>query len=161
MIEIEEFRDIPGYEGMYEVSNLGRVKNVETGRILKPGKDSRGYLQAGLYKNGIVRKFLIHRLVAQSFIQNPNNYPEINHRDEDKTNNAVSNLEWCTRDYNNNYSLAKPVLQYDLLGNLIKEWPSASKVEEELGIWQTSISACCVGRTGYNSAGGYTWKFKN
>ena len=161
MIEIEEFRDIPGYEGMYEVSNLGRVKNVETGRILKPGKDRYGYLKVVLCKNGTRKTIKVHRLVALTFLPNPNNYPEVNHRDEDKTNNTVDNLEWCTRDYNNNYSLAKPVLQYDLLGNFIREWPSASKVEEETGIWQTSISACCLGRYGFKTAGGYLWKFKN
>ena len=159
MIEIEEFRDIPGYEGVYEVSNLGRVKNVETGRILKPGKDRGGYLLVDLSKNGIRKTVRVHRLVALSFLSNPNNLPEINHRDENRTNNTVDNLEWCTRDYNINYSQSKPVLQFDLNGNFIREWPSTVKVEEETGIWQTSISACCLGKR--NSAGGYTWKYKN
>ena len=164
MIEIEEFRDIPGYEGMYEVSNLGRVKNVETGRILKPGKDRYGYLQLVLSKNGIMKTIKVHRLVAQAFLPNPNNYPQVNHRDEDKTNNTIDNLEWCDAKYNINYGtrterVCKPVLQYDLLGNFIREWPSIRKVEEKLGINNGNISMCCIGNR--KSAGGYIWRFKN
>lgn len=157
MIEIEEFRDIPGYEGMYEVSNLGRVRR--DGKILKPSKNKKGYLQVSLCKNGTKKNARIHRLVAQSFISNPQNLPQINHKDEDKTNNAVENLEWCDSKYNNNYSLSKPVLQYDLLGNFIREWPSMIKVEEELGIYNSSISQCCLGNL--KSAGGFIWKYKN
>lgn len=157
MIEIEEFRDIPGYEGLYEVSNLGRVRR--NGKILKPSKNKKGYLQVSLCKNGTKKNARIHRLVAQSFISNPQNLPQINHKDEDKTNNAVENLEWCDSKYNNNYSLSKPVLQYDLLGNFIREWPSMIKVEEELGIYNSSISQCCLGNL--KSAGGFIWKYKN
>ena len=157
MIEIEEFRDVPGYEGTYEVSNLGRVRR--NGKILRPRKDNWGYLQLDLYKNGIKRRFLVHRLVAQAFLPNPNKYPQVNHRDENKSNNTVDNLEWCTSQYNINYSQAKPVLQFDLQGNFIREWPSGTKVEEELGIYQQSISSCCSGSR--HTAGGYTWKYKN
>lgn len=157
MIEIEEFRDIPGYEGLYEVSNLGRVRR--NGKILKPSKNKKGYFQVSLCKNGTKKNARIHRLVAQSFISNPQNLPQINHKDEDKTNNAVENLEWCDSKYNNNYSLSKPVLQYDLLGNFIREWPSMIKVEEELGIYNSSISQCCLGNL--KSAGGFIWKYKN
>lgn len=152
---IEEWRDIVGYEGLYEISNWGRVRR--NGKIIKPGKNNLGYLQVALYKNGLQKHALIHRLVALAFLPNPNNYPEVNHRDEDKTNNAVENLEWCTRKYNANYSLAKPILQFDLQGNFIREWPSVSKVEEEMGI--THISSCCSGK--YNTAGGFIWRFKN
>ena len=155
----EEFRDVPGYEGVYEVSNLGRVKNIETGRILKPFKDTNGYLILKLSKDGTRRTVKVHRLVALAFLPNPQNLPQVNHKDENKTNNAVSNLEWCTAGYNVNYSQSKPVLQFDLQGNFIKEWPSTVKVEEELGIYQTNISKCCLGKR--NSAGGYLWKFKN
>ena len=168
MIEIEEFRDIPGYEGVYEVSNLGRVKNVETGRILKPGKITTGYLQVNLCKNGTRRKALIHRLVAYAFLSNPKNLPQVNHKDEDKTNNTVDNLEWCDCQYNINYGtrnerliekMGKPVLQFDLQGNFIREWPGVRKVEEELGINNGNISMCCIGNR--KTAGGYLWKFKN
>ena len=101
MIEKEEFRDIPGYEGLYEVSNLGRVRR--NGRILKPLKHRDGYLKIDLNKQGIRKGVYIHRLVGLAFIPNPDNLPCINHKDEDKTNNTVKNLEWCTREYNNNY----------------------------------------------------------
>lgn len=158
---IEEWKDISGYEGLYEVSNLGRVRR--NGKILKPLKDS-GYLRAHLSKNGIAKKVLIHRLVAFAFIPNPNNYPEINHKDEDKTNNTVENLEWCSREYNINYGtrnerVSKPVLQYDRLGNFIREWPSGLKAEEELGINNGNISSCCSGKV--KTAGGFVWRFKN
>lgn len=158
MIDIEEFRDVPGYEGMYEVSNFGRVRR--NGKILKPF-NNYGYLRVDLFKNGIVRKFLIHRLVAQAFIPNPKNLPQVNHKDEDKTNNCVENLEWCDAKYNINYSKAKPVLQFDREGNFIKEWPSALKVEEELGIYHSNISNCCLGRYGLKTTGGFIWKYKN
>lgn len=170
MIDIEEFRDVPGYEGTYEVSNLGRIRRNE--KILRPIKNKDGYLLVNLCKNGIMRKARIHRLVAYAFIPNPQNLPCINHKDEDKTNNAVNNLEWCTYEYNTNYGtrneragekisekLSKPVLQFDLNGSIIKEWPSTIKVEEELGINQGSISHCCLGHR--NSAGGFIWKYKN
>lgn len=159
MIEIEEFRDIPGYEGVYEVSNLGRVRR--NGKILKPGKNRDGYLLVSLSKNGIRKTVRVHRLVALSFLSNPNNLPEINHRDENRTNNTVDNLEWCTRDYNINYSQAKPVLQYDLQGNFIREWPSMIKIERETGINRHDISQCCLGLYHHKTAGGYLWKYKN
>jgi len=154
---IEEFRDVVGYEGLYEVSDWGRIRR--NGKILKPVKDTKGYFQVDLYKNGIKKRALIHRLVAYAFISNPDNLPQINHRDENKTNNTVDNLEWCDNKYNTNYSHSKPVLQYDRLGNFIREWSSAKKVEEELGICNSSISSCCSGK--YNSAGGFVWRFKN
>lgn len=166
---IEEWREVPGYEGLYEVSDLGRIRR--NGKILKPFKDRYGYFQVSLCKNGIMRTFTIHRLVAYAFINNPNNYPEINHKDEDKTNNAVYNLEWCTHDYNMNYGtrnaraaerisekLSKPILQFDRDGNFIREWPSAKKVNEETGIDNSHISKCCLG--GRNTAGGFVWRFK-
>jgi len=162
---IESWNDVVGYEGLYEVSNLGRIKR--NGRILKPGKDRHGYLQIVLYKNGIYKRFYIHRLVAYAFIPNPTNLPIINHKDEIPTNNAVNNLEWCTSQYNANYGTrnermaknkSKPVLQYDLNGNFIREWPSGLKVEEELGIDQGNISSCCLGKI--KTAGGFVWRFK-
>ena len=158
MIEIEEFRDIPGYEGMYEVSNLGRIRR--NGKILKPSKSNWGYLKLVLFKNGTRKTVLVHRLVAYAFIPNPQNLPQINHKDEDKTNNSVDNLEWCDNKYNANYSHSKPVLQYDKTGNFIREWPSARKVEEETGIYNSNISQCCLGKR-YKTVGGFVWKYKN
>lgn len=167
MLLSEEWKEIKDYEN-YEISNLGRVRNKKTGRILKPGKTRKGYLRVGLWKNGIKKLISVHRLAALAFLSNPNNYPEINHKDEDKTNNTVDNLEWCTREYNNNYGTRtqrfiekknKPVLQFDRLGNFIKEWASATKVYEELGVHQGNISLCCSGNR--SSAGGYVWRYKN
>lgn len=161
---IEEWRDVPGYEGLYEVSDQGRVRR--NGKILKPQTERWGYLHVFLSKNGIQKWGKVHRLVASAFLPNPQNLPQVNHKDEDKTNNAVSNLEWCDGKYNANYGtrnerVSKPVLQFDRDGNFIREWPSASKVEEETGIYQQNISRCCLGRYGFKTAGGFVWRYKN
>ena len=116
----EIWRPIEGYEGLYEVSNTGRVKSLnryvkgkgesyslQKGRVLSPGKDKNGYLFVILTCNGKRKMFLVHRLIAQTFILNPDNLPQVNHKDEDKSNNRVENLEWCTAKYNNNYGTRK------------------------------------------------------
>ena len=99
----EIWKDIKGYEGLYQVSNLGRVKNKRRNRLLKLRLERNGYLRVSLYKNSKVSCKFVHRLVAQNFIPNPNNLEYVNHKDEDKSNNDASNLEWCTRRYNNSY----------------------------------------------------------
>ena len=104
----EEWRPVKGYEGLYEVSNFGRVKSLNynhTGKekILKPFKRKDGYLQVILCRNGKGKMFSVHRLVASAFLPNPNNLPQVNHKDEVKTNNCVSNLEFCDCKYNINY----------------------------------------------------------
>lgn len=109
MIELEEWRDVKGYEDLYQVSNLGRVKSLKDNhgnyreKILKPGNSGRGYLQVVLSKEGESKSFLVHRLVTQAFLDNPNNYTQVNHKDENPRNNRVNNLEWCDRKYNINY----------------------------------------------------------
>lgn len=120
MISIEVWKDVVGYEGLYEVSSKGSVRSVSayrpfttqkqttkryhSGKVLKPVFDGRGlYQQVSLSKEGVSKKFLIHRLVASAFIPNPNGLPEVNHKDENKTNNAIENLEWCDHIYNNSY----------------------------------------------------------
>lgn len=103
VIGVEEWRVIEGYEN-YAISNYGNVKNIKTNYQLKTRVNSyTGYVQIGVRKDGKAKTFNVHRLVALAFIQNPTNLPEVNHRDEDKTNNQVSNLEWCDREYNANY----------------------------------------------------------
>ena len=99
---MEEWKNIIGYEGLYEVSNKGNVRNVRRNKLLRLQKN-QGYIRVALSKNGIKTWLRVHRLVAQAFIENPDNLPEINHLDEDKANNSVDNLEWCDRSYNNNY----------------------------------------------------------
>lgn len=110
------WKDIEGYEGIYQISNFGEVMrlmsydsrhHLRNSKILKQRKNSEGYMIVGLHKNGKEKKFLVHRLVAQAFISNPKNYPEINHIDENKHNNFASNLEWCNREYNVNYGNAQ------------------------------------------------------
>lgn len=109
---MEEWKDIVGYEGLYQVSTLGRVKSLARkdprghqlkGKYLKPNKDTQGYYRVSLSKDGIVCRKGIHRLVAETFIDNPCDYPQVNHKDEQPTNNQVDNLEWCTAEYNTNY----------------------------------------------------------
>ena len=167
----EVWKDVKDYEGHYQVSDKGRVRSLKFGkeRILKPRRDGWGYLQVNFCKNGEQKKFKVHRLVAQTFILNPNNLTEVNHRDEDKTNNKVENLEWCSSKYNSNYGtrtqrqsekmtngkLSKPVLQYTLDGEFLKEWKSTHDVERNLGYAHTNISACCLGK--YKYAYGFVW----
>ena len=109
---IEEWRPIEGYEGLYEVSSYGRVRSLDKydsmnrflrGRILRLFTDGLGYLRAQLYSNSKRKSFLVHRLVAQAFIPNPDNLPQVNHRDENPSNDNVDNLEWCDGKYNVNY----------------------------------------------------------
>ena len=167
----EIWKNIDGYEGLYQVSNLGRVKSLNyrrTGkeRILKPGTDKGGYLYVFLYKNGKQKPFSIHRLVAKAFIPNPNKKPEVNHKDEDKTNNCLTNLEWMTRKDNLNYGThnermaktkSKSVIQYSLKGEFIRKWPSVIQIERNLGFLSSNISQCCNEKN--KSSYGYIWKF--
>ena len=161
---------INGYGGLYEVSDQGRVKSIGYGkeRILRPGRNGRGYLKVGLHRNGECKWYDMHRLVAQAFIPNPQNLPEVNHKDENKTNNSVQNLEWCDSKYNNNYGtrnqrmaekLSKPILQYTKSGKLVREWKSTRDVERNLGYFHNSISNCCNGKL--KSAYNFIWKFKD
>ena len=111
MIEQEIWKDVKNYEGLYQISNLGRVKSMSKfagfsyrkERILKTSLDKDGYVKVTLCKNNRTRFLSIHRLLAECFIPNSNNYPQINHKDENKQNNDLSNLEWCTCKYNINY----------------------------------------------------------
>ena len=156
-MKIEYWKPVVGYEGLYEVSSFGRVRNVRTNRVLSPIVDRDGYLKVHLSKNGHPRKTFIHVIVSKAFIPNPNNYPCINHKDENKLNNCVENLEWCTVAYNNAYSKSKKVIQYTLDGQKIKEWPSTRCIEREIGYNSAFISKCCRGikKTAY----GFKWSY--
>ena len=189
-MENEIWKDIPEYEGLYQVSNLGRVKSLKRldkrnrivkEKILKHGIDTNGYHLVKLYKYDKPRTLKVHRLICQVFIQNPNNYTEVNHKDEDKSNNCVDNLEWCTRKYNVNYGNrtnkaknhpnckhrlgvlgkdnpnSKIVIQYTKDGEFIKSWNCTHEVERKLGVRSSSVSACARGNI--KSAGGFIWKY--
>lgn len=161
----EIWKDIPNYERLYQVSNLGRIKSLyySKEKILTPKIDKDGYLLINLYKNHKCQTFKIHRIVAQVFLNNSNNLPQINHKDENKQNNCVDNLEWCTHIYNQNYGnknnwCSKKVNQYDLNGNYIKTYSSLNKASKELNI-SNNIYLCCNGKV--KTCGGYIWKYVN
>ena len=156
-----------GYEKDYQISNYGRVKSLKRKKelILKPIPHYKGYCTIALSKHNKQKHYFIHRLVAIAFIPNPKNLPEINHKDENKQNNYVNNLEWCSRKYNMHYNgldkkrNSKKVIQYDKKGNLIKEWECIMEIERQLKINNSNICQCCKGN--YKTAGGYIWKYKN
>lgn len=177
----EIWKDIDNYIGKYQISNLGRVKSLPRNgticseRILKIQKDRKGYSYVSFHK----KKFKVHRLVAQAFIPNPTNKPEVNHIDENKENNIVENLEWNTSKENIAHSFKiglrknvdlkkvsqyarlkniKPIIQYDLLGNFIKKWESATEVQNCLGYKAQNVGACCLGK--YKKSNGFIWQFE-
>lgn len=160
---MEIWKDIKGYEGLYQVSNLGRVKSSK--KILSPSKTE--YLKVSLSKNGAQNTHYIHRLVAQAFIDNKSNLPFVNHIDENKHNNNVNNLEWCDNKYNLNYGNAQKkkaksqlrynVIQKDNKGNIVKVWESASQVATTLNYKKgTIMKSCQKGLKNY----GYFWEYK-
>lgn len=159
----EEYKDIEGYEGLYQVSNLGNVKSLDNDKerkdkILKPAKLKNGYLQVTLCKEGKRKIYKIHRLVAQTFIENPNNLPQINHKDEDKTNNHITNLEFCDRKYNCNYGTRNEKLSKQVIClETGVVYPSTMEVQRQLGFTHSTISKCCTGK--YKQAYGFHWKY--
>lgn len=177
---MEEWRNIEGYDD-YQVSNLGRVKRLDVidslghlrkERILKSGKDTKGYLRVSLWKNGKGKTFKVHRLVAQAFIDNPYNLPQVNHKDENPSNNRVENLEWCDAKYNLTYGsrikrvsdktingkLSKTVYQYSLDGEFVAEYPSVSEAARQLDCDIGCICHCCNGKQ--KTSYGYVWRYK-
>lgn len=164
----ENWITIKGFNDKYQINNMGRVKSLYFGkeRLLKPIKHTDGYLQVGLCKDGKRKKFYVHRLVAEAFLPNPDNLPQVNHKDEDKTNNCILNLEWCSASYNNNYlngqkrrgeKTSKTVNQYTKDGLLIASYPSTQEAQRQTGYDRGYISNCCNGK--YKSSYGYIWKY--
>ena len=178
-LDEEIWKDIPDY--LYQASNLGRIRSLDMnllgrnntyrtkkGIVLKQSFDKNGYLKVSL--NGKTKKS--HRIIAELFIDNPNNLPEINHIDGDKTNNKVDNLEWCTRQHNIKHSIDSglqatsetsvcsiKIMQFDKNNTFIKEYNSMREAEKETGISNATISKVCRGLG--KTAGGYKWKFSN
>lgn len=187
----EIWKDIEGYEGLYQVSNQGRVKSlareiirnrggtiytlIQKERILRYSDNTRGYLVVDLIKEGRQMKHYIHRLVAKTFLPNPNNMPEVNHKDEDKLNNCVDNLEWCSSSYNLKYGTrgkrisaskisshrcgGRSVKQMTLDGKEIARYDSVHFAEKATGINEASIYKVCKGTYDVVTAGGYRWSY--
>lgn len=180
----EIWKDIKGYEGLYQVSNLGRIKSLPRKlkiynqygftnkysctreKILKLQQDRHGYLRVCLSKYKNKKLLQVHRLVAQAFIPNTNDLPCVNHKNENKSDNHVDNLEWCTYKYNTNYGTCmKRVIdkqslyinQYDMNGVFIKTWKNINETSKILKINHANIISCCKNRR--KSAGGYIWKY--
>lgn len=182
----EIWKDVPEYEGLYQVSTYGNVKSLDRyvrsrwgtkkpvkGHLLKAEKTIHGYLQVSLCKPGLSRKrYKVHRLVAMAFIPNPQNLPQVNHKDEDKTNNRLDNLEWCDGFYNQRYGTCSERKHIKLINHPLKSikveqltkdgehidyYPSAKEAARQTGICQGNISCVCCGR--HSLAGGYKWKY--
>lgn len=183
----EEWRPVPGYEGSYQVSNLGRVRSLDRvvkskqgwkkfvkGVTMKQSIHHYGYPVVSLLKESHSKQYAVHILVARAFIPNPKGLPCVNHKDENKRNNNINNLEWCTLRYNNSYGTrvdrikasqmndpkkSKPVRQLTKDGHPINDYPSISEASRVLGICETAIASVCKGRKSYLTAGGYKWEF--
>ena len=188
----EEWEDIEGYENLYQVSNMGRVKSLGNGKsnksklkIMKTNLNHKGYPMISLCKDGKNKGYSVHRLVAKAFIPNPDNLPQVNHIDENKENNCVDNLEWCTNEYNHNYGTriervrqkqignpklktclgkfgkdhhtSKPIIQFTLDGELVKKWDNAACAEREEQFNSRSISRCCNGKR--HTHKDFIWEF--
>lgn len=158
----ETWIDVKGYEGLYKVSNYGRVKSNR--KILKNRNHTSGYLQVNLSKRGHSENKYIHRLVAEAFIDNPNNFSEVNHKDENKLNNRVDNLEWCSRQYNNTYGTKiKRTSENNYKKVLCVEtnttFNSIIEAAKTLNINAGNITLVCKGLR--KTAGSYHWKYFN
>lgn len=180
MSEEEIWKDIKGYEDKYQVSNLGRIKSLKDNKgksreiFLKFANNKQGYPFVNLYKDNKVKLYRVHRLVAEAFIPNPENLPQVNHINGKKTDNRVDNLEWCTQKENigkawkfglcksnliGNVNKRKKVAQIDLQNNVIKIWNSVTEASKTLNINATSIAKCARGEKHYNIVSGFKWKY--
>ena len=162
MVE-EVWKDVPDYEELYWVSNLGRVRSKRKVLKLIDGE----YLKVGLSKNGKQSTITVHRLVAKAFAKNNNNYNFVNHIDENKHNNIYTNLEWCTNIYNCNYGERNKkvsnsnskykIIQKDKNDNIIKIWNNIWEITHNTNYKKDNISCCCRGK--YKYAYGYKWEY--
>lgn len=167
----EIWKDVVGYEGLYKVSNLGRIMRTNNGIIKNQRLNPNRYWVVDLYKNKQQKTKSVHRLVAEAFIPNPDNKPCVNHIKPVTHNccdNTVENLEWCTFKENTRHAWkigrinknikSKKIIQYDLSGNFLKEWESEQEASRKTGTNQGNISNCCKGLI--NKTNGYIWRYK-
>lgn len=179
----EIWKDIKDYEGFYQVSNLGNVKSLERKvnskiknnsfvikkeKILKKTINKKGYEMAHLSKKSKTKNKQVHRLVAEAFIPNPDNLPEVNHKDENPLNNNINNLEWCDRKHNINWGtrtqrakekMSKKINMYNLNNEFIKQFSGINEASRIMNISTNTICLCCQGKR--NKAGGYKWKYSD
>lgn len=164
----EVWADIEGYENLYAISSKGRCWSYKTNKFLKETINNDGYLRFSLFKNGKHQRYLAHRLVAKSFVANPNQYPEINHINENVKDNYVENLEWCTHKQNINYGSRNKKVSMALKNNqnsakrvqnidTLNIYDSLTKAEKETGISKAQICLCCKFKA--KTAGGYHWRY--
>ena len=164
----EVWADIEGYENLYAISSKGRCWSYKANKFLKETANNDGYLRFSLFKDGKHKRYLAHRLVAKSFVANPNQYPEINHINENIKDNCIENLEWCTHKQNLNYGSRNKKVSMALKNNqnsakrvqnidTLNIYDSLTKAEKETGISKAQICLCCKFKA--KTAGGYHWRY--
>lgn len=162
------WKPVIGYEGIYEVSSTGAIRNIKTGHILKAKEERNGYMRVHLSKNGIAKSVLLHRIVAEAFLENPENLPTVNHIDENKQNNNACNLEWCDMSYQNKYgngacrrnkAKERAVVQLNMNGEYVQTWTSIKSAADALGLRTSSIICVCKGKRRYKSTGGHKFRY--
>ena len=160
---------VSGYEGLYEVSYDGFVRNAKTKRVLSVKTESNGYCRVHLSNKGVAKSMLLHRIVATAFIPNPNGYKTVNHIDENKGNNKAKNLEWCDMSYQNRYGRGaerrnkakeRAICEVDDSGNVVREWESIKTAANALGLHPQSVWCVCAGKKRYKSTGGHRFRYK-
>lgn len=160
LVPYEEWKDVIDFEDLYEVSSLGNIKRKGKSSNLRLRYNKDGYFLVNLSKNNVHYTKQLHRVVAKAFINNSNNYPCVNHIDENKSNNCCSNLEWCSIKYNNNYgsrknNFKKPVTQIGTNGMVVRRYESMIQAAKLLGISAGGISNVLKGKS--KTAGGFNW----